>query len=424
MHRRHTPDWLLSGAPHVWRPYCQHKTAPPPLPVAGAHGSRLHLSDGRELVDGIASWWTAAHGYNHPHIRARVQAQLERLPHVAFGGLANEPSYTLAKRLVDLLPAPLSRVFFVESGSVSVEVALKMAVQSFANRGQAHRRKIVCFDHAYHGDTLATMSLSDPLSGMHRAFQGMGVDAVHLPLPAGDAKSDEAFARGFAAVSKDVAAVIVEPLVQCAGGMRFHGAEVLRRLRLACDESGALLIFDEIATGFHRTGTRFAMDAAGVTPDIVTLGKALTGGTLPLAAAVATEAVFEAFLSDQTADALQHGPTYMGNALACAAAHASLDLFERADYMQLVDALSNKLESRLRPLAAQANVMDVRVLGALGVVEMRPGTAPEAAAFAERGAFIRPLRLAHADVVYVAPPLVIDERDLDVLASALCDVIC
>lgn len=368
-------------------------------------------------MDGIASWWTAAHGYRHPHIEARVKAQLETLPHVAFGGLANEPAYTLAKRLSDLLPAPLSRVFFVESGSVSVEVALKMAIQSFANRGQAHRRKVVCFENAYHGDTLATMSLSDPVSGMHRAFAGMGVDAVHLPLPTGVV--DDAFARGFAAVAKDVAAVIVEPLVQCAGGMVFHDAEVLRALRKACDESGALLIFDEIATGFFRTGTRFALDAARVTPDLVTLGKALTGGTLPLAAVVASEKVFDAFLSDRAEDALQHGPTYMGHALACAAAHASLDLFERADYTQLVKALSRKLEAQLRPLASRRNVTDVRVKGALGVVQMKPGTAPQSAAFAERGAFIRPLRLAHADVVYLAPPLVIDDRDLGVLVEAI-----
>ncbi len=403
------PSWLVEGARHVWRPYCQHETAPPPLPVVGAHGCRLHLSDGRELVDGISSWWTAAHGYNHPHIRAKVDEQLRTLPHVAFGGLANEPAYTLAKRLADMLPAPLTRVFFVESGSVSVEVALKIALQSFANRGEAQRRKIVCFENAYHGDTLATMSLSDPVSGMHRAFQGMGVDAIHLPLPVDVPLT----------LANDVAAVIVEPLVQCAGGMRFHGADVLRRLRRACDESGALLIFDEIATGFFRTGTRFAMDAAGVTPDIVTLGKALTGGTLPLAAVVATEVVFSKFLSERGEDALQHGPTYMGNALACAAAHASLDLFERVDYTQMVEALSNKLESRLRPLAARTNVTDVRIVGALGVVEMKPGTAPQSATFAERGAFIRPLRLAHADVVYVAPPLVIDEPDLDLLAAAL-----
>ncbi len=407
----------------MWRPYCQHQTAPEPLPVVGAHGCRLHLSDGRELVDGIASWWTAAHGYNHPHIRARVQAQLETLPHVAFGGLANEPAYTLAKRLADLLPAPLSRVFFVESGSVSVEVALKIAVQSFANRGEAHRRKIVCFENAYHGDTLATMSLSDPVSGMHRAFQGMGVDAVHLPLPAGDGESDVAFERGFFAVSKDVAAVIVEPLVQCAGGMRFHDAEVLQRLRRACDESGALLIFDEIATGFFRTGARFAMDAAGVLPDLVTLGKALTGGTLPLAAVVASEAVFGKFLSQKSGDALQHGPTYMGNALACAAAHGSLDLFERANYTQLVKALAGKLSARVRPLASRKDVTDVRVLGALGVVEMKPGAAPQSAAFAKHGAFIRPLRLAHADVVYLAPPLVVDDADFDVLMGALDSVI-
>jgi adenosylmethionine-8-amino-7-oxononanoate aminotransferase len=371
-------------------------------------------------VDGIASWWTAAHGYRHPHIEARVTEQLGRLPHVAFGGLANEPAYTLATRLSALLPAPLSRVFFVESGSVSVEVALKMSVQSFANKGGRARTKIVAFENAYHGDTLATMSLSDPVTGMHRAFAGMGVDVVHLPLPAGP---DSAFERGFAAVAKDVAAVVIEPLVQCAGGMRFHDSSVLHRLRRVCDESGAWLVFDEIATGFHRTGPRFALDAAGVVPDIVTLGKALTGGTLPLAAVVASDAVFERFLSNDSLDALQHGPTYMGNALACAAAHASLDLFEREDFTARVGHLEAALRSGFEPLRQRPNVLDVRVMGALGVVEMKPGTAPQSAAFAEHGAFVRPLRLPNADVVYLAPPLVVQGADLDVLLSAVASTL-
>lgn len=410
------PAWLLSGSPHVWRPYCQHQTAPSPLPVVGAHGSRLVLADGRELVDGIASWWTAAHGYNHPHIAARVEEQLRRLPHAAFGGLANEPAYTLAERLAGLL-APLSRVFFVESGSVSVEVALKMAVQSFHNRGEPRRRRIVCFEDAYHGDTLATMALSDPVSGMHHAFAGMGIDAIHLPVPRAD--DGGAFEEAFCAVAGEVAGVVIEPLVQCAGGMRFHDAEALRRLRRACDEHGALLIFDEIATGFFRTGARFALDAAGVVPDIVTLGKALTGGTLPLAAVVASEAVFACFLSEQADRALQHGPTYMGNALACAAAHGSLDLFEQSDFPGRIARLESTLRDRLDPLRRRAGVVDVRVRGAIGVVEMKPGTAPAAADFAARGVFLRPLRLPRADVVYVMPPLTIDEPDTDRLLDAI-----
>lgn len=390
----------------MWRPYCQHETAPPPLAVVGAEGSRLVLADGRTLVDGIASWWTAAHGYGHPHIAARVSAQLAQLPHVAFGGLANEAAYTLATRLAGMMK-PLSRVFFVESGSVSVEVALKMAIQSFANRGQA-RRKIVCFSDAYHGDTFATMALSDPVSGMHHAFAGMGIEAVHLPIPAGDI-----------VIGDDVAAVIVEPLVQCAGGMVFHAPDVLRRLRAACDASGAWLVLDEIATGFFRTGTRFAYEQAGIVPDIVTLGKALTGGTLPLAAVVAREEVFAAFLSSSSDHALQHGPTYMGNALACAAAHGSLDLFEREDYGARVARLSSALAAGLGPMRARPNVRAVRTLGAIGVVEMAPGTAPPASAFVDRGVFLRPLRLPHADVVYVMPPLTIADADRDALIGAI-----
>lgn len=414
------PTWMTRGAPHVWRPYCQHQTASPPLPVVTAHGSRLVLADGRELVDGIASWWTAAHGYNAPHLAQRIRAQLERLPHVAFGGLAHEAAYTLAERLASWLPAPLTRVFLVESGSVSVEVALKMALQSFHNRGQ-RRRKVVCFEGAYHGDTFATMALCDPLDGMHRAFSGFGVEAVHLPLPQ---EADRgAFEQAFAAVGADVACAIVEPLVQCAGGMRFHPPETLKRLRKACDAHGALLVFDEIATGFFRTGTRFAMERAGVVPDVVTVGKALTGGTLPLAAAIASEAVFEAFLGADADTALQHGPTYMGNALACAAAHASLDLFERQDTAGLVAALEAGLRQALEPLRDRPNVREVRVLGGIGAVELAPGTAPSSNAFAERGAFIRPLRLRRADVVYLMPPLNIGADDLAVLTAAVRDTL-
>jgi adenosylmethionine-8-amino-7-oxononanoate aminotransferase len=410
------PLWVRAGAEHVWRPYCQHKTAGAPLPVVGARGCRLRLADGSELVDGIASWWTAAHGYGHPHIAARVADQLQKLPHVAFGGLANEAAYSLAARLACLLPASLSRVFFAESGSVAVEVALKMAIQSFQNAGRP-RRTVVAFHGAYHGDTFATMSLSDPDDGMHRAFRGLGLHARHVALPApGD---DGAFERALAPVAGDLACVIVEPLVQCAGGMRFHDTTALARLRRACDAHGAWLVFDEIATGFHRTGARFALDEAGVVPDIVVVGKALTGGTLPLAAAVASDAVFASFLAEDTDHALQHGPTYMGNALACAAAHASLDLFERSDFEARIRGLERTLRERLEPLRARRGVRDVRCKGAIGVVEMEPGAAPRSESFAARGAFLRPLRLRSCDVVYLMPPLVIEQGDLDVLFDAV-----
>jgi adenosylmethionine-8-amino-7-oxononanoate aminotransferase len=407
--------WLEEGSRHIWRPYCQHRTAPPPLPIVGARGCRLLLADGREVVDGIASWWTAAHGYGHPLIRARVSAQLETLPHVAFGGLAHEAAYTLATRLSGLLRPSLSRVFFTESGSVAVEVALKMALQSFHNAGRP-RRTIVAFEGAYHGDTFATMSLCDPVDGMHAAFAKDGLRVTHLPLPV---PGDDTFERSVASIASDVACVIVEPLVQCAGAMRMHDAEALRRLRRACDLHGALLVFDEIATGFYRTGKRFALDEAGVVPDIVVVGKSLTGGTLPLAAAIASDRVFDSFLDESAGKALQHGPTYMANALACAAAHASLDLFEGSDYEARVARLNGVMRAGLERLRGLPNVVDVRVKGAVGAVEMKPGTAPSSDAFVQRGAFIRPIRLERGELVYLMPPLVIDGPDLTILLDAI-----
>ncbi len=410
------PDWLVEGAAHVWRPYCQHQTADPPLAVVGLRGCRLVLADGRELVDATASWWTAAHGYGQPHIAARVTEQLRRLPHVAFGGLAHEAAYSLASRLARMLPAPLSRVFFAESGSVAVEIALKMAIQSF-QRSARPRRTVVSFDGAYHGDTFAAMSLCDPIDGMHGALRGLGLQVVHLPLPA--AADGGSFERSLARIGDDVACVIVEPLVQCAGGMRFHDAGALRRLRRACDAAGAWLVFDEIATGFFRTGARFALDAAGVVPDVVVVGKALTGGTLPLAAAIASEAVFAAFLDEDPGRALQHGPTYMGNALACAAAHASLDLFDGSDFAARVRGLEAAMRDGLAAVRGRPGVRDVRCKGGIGVVEMDPGAAPASVAFARRGAFVRPLRLRSCDVVYLMPPLVVGPEDLHVLFASI-----
>ena len=418
-----SPDWLVRGAPHVWRPYCQHHTAPPPLPVVSAHGSRLVLADGIELVDGIASWWTAAHGYQHPHLVSTIQQQAERLCHVAFGGLAHAQASTLCARLAGLLPSPLSRVFLVESGSVAVEVALKMCRQAFANAGRPQKRRVLAFEGAYHGDTFATMALCDPHDGMHRAF----VDAadphgpLHVRLPASldDRAATAALDDVFAAHAHDLAAVIVEPLLQGAGGMRLHDASVLRHLRSLCDAYDVKLIFDEIATGFFRLGPRFALDEAGVVPDVVTLGKALTGGTLPLACAIARDDLFACFLADDASHALQHGPTYMGNALACAAAHASLDLFDAVDASARVRRLEGRLRDGLLPLRDHAAVRDVRVKGAMAAIELHAGTAPTSTAFAARGAFIRPLRLHSADVVYVTPPHSIGDADLDVLVGAM-----
>ena len=289
-----SPSWNADGLDHIWLPYAQMKTAAPPLAVTATHGSRIVLADGRELIDGIASWWTACHGYNHPHIRAAVERQLAAMPHVMFGGLVHEPALTLARRLVGLLgPNDLDRVFFSESGSVAVEVALKMAVQYWRNQGRG-RTRFLAFTGGYHGDTTGAMAVSDPQGSMHAAFRGLLPEQITVDLPV-DEQSTVAFETALERHADELAAIIVEPLVQGAGGMRFHDAKVLRTLRTAADRYELLLIFDEIFTGFGRTGAMFAFQAAGVVPDIVTLSKALTGGTLPLAATIADKKVFGAF---------------------------------------------------------------------------------------------------------------------------------
>jgi adenosylmethionine-8-amino-7-oxononanoate aminotransferase len=410
------PDWYRSGLAHVWRPYAQMKTARPPLPVVATRGTRIRLADGRELIDGVASWWTACHGYNHPHIRAAVERQLAAMPHVMFGGLVHEPALRLAQRLAAMLPGDLERVFFSESGSVAVEIAMKMAVQYWLNRGEEDRTSFVAFTGAYHGDTTGAMAVCDPTDGMHRMFRGLLPQHHILDLPR-DEPSIAAFERCLETHAPELAAIIVEPLVQGAGGMRFHDAEVLRRLRAAADRHGLLLIFDEIFTGFGRTGTMFACEAAAVMPDIVTLGKALTGGTVPLAATVARRHVFEAFWSDDPRRALMHGPTYMANPLACAAANASLDLFAREPRLAQVAAIERELREGLKPCRGLAGVSEVRVKGAIGVVELARPPDAEAlrARFVEEGVFIRPF----GSIVYLTPAFTIEADDLAQLVAGI-----
>lgn len=414
------PAWLTAGAPHVWRPYCQMKTARRPLPVVATRGSRLILADGRELVDGLASWWTACHGYNHPHIADALRAQIEAMPHVMFGGLAHEPAYRLAARLAKLLPGDLDHVFFAESGSVSVEIAMKMALQFQINRGVEGRTKFLAFRGGYHGDTLATMTVCDPEEGMHSLFAGVMPDQVIADLPC-DAASEAALDALLTGRGHEIAAILIEPLVQGAGGMLLHSPEVLRTLRRLADKHDVLLIFDEIFTGFGRTGTLFAMQAAGIEPDIVTLSKALTGGTLPLSAAVASRRVFEAFWSDDPGAALMHGPTYMANPLACAAANAALDLFEDGSWAVNVARVSAGLADGLEPCRAGRGVVDVRTLGAIGVVEFdAPVAVGELCArFAELGVWVRPM----GKVVYLTPAFTMPDADLERLTSAVRQVV-
>ena len=413
-------EWLGQGLAHVWLPYAQMKTAPPPLAVTGTHESRIVLADGRELIDGIASWWTACHGYNHPHIRDALIRQAGIMPHVMFGGLAHEPALTLAGRLAALLPGDLDRVFFSESGSVAVEIALKMALQFWRNRGEGRRSRFVTFRGAYHGDTTGAMAVSDPRDSMHALFSGLLPRHVNVALPE-DEESIAAFAAVLDREAESLAGIIVEPLVQGAGGMRFHHPDVLRRLRRLADQQGLLLIFDEIFTGFGRTGSMFACEQAGVTPDIITLSKALTGGTLPLAATVARISIFDAFWSDNPHHALMHGPTYMANALACAAANASLDLFAREPRLAQVGAISDQLARGLAPCRGIGRVKDVRVLGAIGVVELDRIDDVEALRrrFVEEGVFVRPF----GSVVYLTPAFTMSEQDMGRLTEAVVKVV-
>ena len=409
-------DWLTEGLPHIWLPYTQMATAPPPLAVVATQGVRIRLADGRELIDGISSWWTACHGYNHPHIRAAVEQQLATLPHVMFAGLVHEPALRLAQRLAALLPGDLERVFFTESGSVAVEVALKMAIQYWRNQGQAAKKRIVYFRHAYHGDTFATMALCDPEEGMHTLFAGAMPDQLMAELP-----SDENLRRAFDLLLRThadrLAAVIIEPLVQGAGGMKMHDATTLAFVAEACARHNVLLIADEIMTGLGRSGRMFACEEAGVLPDIVCLSKALTGGTLPLAATVARPHVFEAFLSGDPAAALMHGPTYMANAMACAAANASLDLFEREPRLAQVAAIEAQMREQLAPCRRLAGVAELRIKGAIGAVELTGTVDLDGLRrrFAELGVWVRPF----GNVVYLMPPFIIAADELATLTAAV-----
>jgi adenosylmethionine---8-amino-7-oxononanoate aminotransferase len=411
------PSWLTLD--HVWLPYTQMKTAELPVPVVAARGVRLQLADGRELIDGIASWWTACHGYGHPHILESVARQLERMPHVMFGGLGHEPGYRLAARLAALLPGDLNHVFFTESGSVAVEVALKTAVQFWLNQGK-RRTKFVSFRNGYHGDTFATMAICDPEEGMHKLFGGIVPEQFVVGVPDTVERHGE-LDRFLGAHREDIAAVIIEPLIQGAGGMKFHDPGVLADLKALCDRHELLLIFDEIFTGFGRTGTLFACQQAGVTPDIICLSKALTGGTMPLAATVATEKIYDGFFSDDPDAALMHGPTYMAYPLGCAAANASLDLFESEPRLAQAAAIEAQMRKELESCRKVPGVLDVRVKGAVGVIQMDRlvDAAGLRARFVEKGCWIKPF----GDVVYLTPPLVIEENDLSALTRAIHEVL-
>ncbi|MEE8517285.1 MAG: adenosylmethionine--8-amino-7-oxononanoate transaminase [Alphaproteobacteria bacterium] len=415
-----TPDALVQGGGNVWRPFTQMATEAPPLPVAATHGVRIRLEDGRELIDGMASWWTACHGYNHPHITGAIAGQLEIMPHVMFGGLCHEAATTLARRLARMLPGDLDHVFFCDSGSVAVEIALKMAIQFWINHGVRGRTKFAAFRHGYHGDTMGAMAVSDTEDGMHQVFAGALAENFILDLPR--TKAELAAFDSFLGRNRDVlAGVIMEPLVQAAGGMKFHDADTLAAIFAACRRHDVLFLADEVATGFGRTGSMFGCDQAGIAPDILCLSKALTGGTIGLGATVANARVYDAFLGDDLGRALMHGPTFMANPLACAAANASLDLFEAEPRLQEVKAIEARLADALAPCRGIEAVRDVRALGAIGVIELTKMRDLEwlRRRFVELGVWLRPF----GDMVYVMPAFTIGADDLGRITDAMVQVV-
>ncbi|WP_249197977.1 adenosylmethionine--8-amino-7-oxononanoate transaminase [Gluconobacter wancherniae] len=414
------PEKNAADMPHLWLPYSQMQTAPFPVEATRTQGSRITLADGRELTDGVAAWWTACHGYNHPHLQQALIHQAATMPHVMFGGMVHAPARTLAARLAALLPGDLERVFFTDSGSVAMEVALKMAVQFHINSGTHGRTRMLSFRGGYHGDTLGMMSICDPEEGMHSLFAGVFPEQILADLPL-DEQSTADLDALLAERGSEIAAVITEPLVQGAGGMLFHAPDVLQTLRALCDRHGILLIVDEIFTGFGRTGTMFACEKAGIVPDIVALSKALTGGTMALAATVARRHVFEKFLSDDADRALMHGPTFMANPLACAVANASLDLFEQEPRLKQVAAIEDQLRRELAPCRAIPGVRDVRVMGAIGVVELDKIEDADALrrAFVDRGTWVRPFRR----IVYLTPAFTITTEELSTLTGAIVDIL-
>lgn len=400
-------------------PYSQMKTAPLPVAIERTEGVRLHLADGRQLIDSLASWWSACHGYNHPHVVDSMRRQLERMPHVMFGGVHHEPALTLARRLAAMLPGDLDRVFFSDSGSVAVEVAMKMAIQFWRNNGHSRKNRFLAFHHAYHGDTTGAMSLCDPERSMHATFGSALLKQSHCELPRSGEALDR-FDRYLDEHGDELAGVFLEPLVQGAGGMRFHEPAVVRAIEDACRRHGVLLIADELATGFGRTGTMFAIEAAEVVPDIICLGKALTAGAVGMAATVATRRVFDAFWSDDAASALMHGPTFMANPLACAAANASLDLFESEPRLGQVAAIESQLRDELEVCRSFPRVQDVRVMGAVGVIQVDHLDHVDRlrSEFLAEGIWLRPF----GDCIYTTPPLVISRGELSSVTTAMADV--
>ena len=422
-----TPEQLIAlDQQYVWHPYASMDNPPPAYPVIGAQGVRLTLADGQELIDGMASWWCAVHGYNHPYLNQAMKLQIDDMSHVMFGGITHQPAVSLAKRLVDLTPPGLDKVFFADSGSVAVEVAIKMALQYWHSKAQANKNRMLTIRNGYHGDTFGAMAVCDPINGMHSLFAS--VLPQHYFVSAPPMGFDRALQDGDLTELEDkmcdhqneIAALILEPIVQGAGGMRFYSPQWLKGAADLCKQYNILLIADEIATGFGRSGALFACDHAQVQPDIMCLGKAITGGTMSFAATLTTEEIATS-ISRGEASCFMHGPTFMANPLACAVANASLDLLEHSDWKAQVRGLNEGLNRLLQPAKLLVYVEDVRVLGAIGVIQVTQAVdlGIIQKMFVAEGIWVRPF----GKLVYVMPPYVMSPEDLTLLCNGMLRVL-
>lgn len=411
---------------HIWHPYASMTERPPIYLVESAQGVRIKLADGRQLIDGMASWWCVIHGYNHPQINQALKEQLDQTAHVMFGGLTHEPAALLAEQLIAITPAPMQHVFFSDSGSVAVEVAIKMAIQYWHAQGRPDKNRMLTIRSGYHGDTFAAMSVCDPVTGMHELFTGTLTQQFFADAPQCGFNEDwneqdiASLQQQLEQHHEKIAALILEPIVQGAGGMRIYSPHYLKRARELCDQFGVLLILDEIATGFGRTGKLFACEHAAISPDIMCVGKALTGGYMTLAATLTTEKISQGICS-ASPGVFMHGPTFMGNPLACRAGLASLELLLSSPWQERINNIERQMTEQLSPLEQLESVADIRVLGAIGVVEMRePVNMKEITeAFVARGVWVRPF----GKLVYIMPPYIIEPEELTQLCHALVETI-